>query len=69
MSFLGLWISFEKALIMQVQPIAPPTNPYQSTSRHLKQVVAYEFHPVEPLVLCLLHTPTHPAQLTLYYRA
>ncbi|CAL5221239.1 g3393 [Coccomyxa viridis] len=42
-------LAHPKACRFKVQPIAPPTNPYQSTSRHLKQVVAYEFHPVEPL--------------------
>lgn len=51
----------------QVQPIAGQ-NTVQAAGRHLKQLVAYSFHPVEPLMVCLLHTPMQPPQLTLYYR-
>ena len=51
----------------QVQPITTQ-NAAQTPGRPLKQLVAYDFHPVEPLVICMLHTPLQPRQITIYYR-
>jgi hypothetical protein len=51
---------------MQVQPHGGASA--MQPGRPVKQLVGYHFHPVQPLVLCELHTALQPPQLTIYYR-
>ena len=50
---------------MQVQPAFVEVANGRPGS---KQVVAYHFHPVLPVVLCLLHTQQQPLQVCIALR-
>ncbi|CAL8468423.1 g7963 [Coccomyxa elongata] len=58
--------AYPAASRFKVQPLTTP--PAQQPGRPLKQLVAHHFHPVLPLVVCLLHTALQPPQITIYFR-
>ena len=59
-------MSKKASAVMQVQPCcAEPASGRPGS----KQVVSYHFHPVLPLVLCLLHTQQQALQICVALRA